>query len=134
MDNEPVMSISLKLLNICLRCIYHRWFVIAANRPTDMCMRTLRKVSESVVCLSKWSSLYNLLFCVYSINIQANDLITNKDLENNRLYFSINEYWNAYYWCILVLYLLRMQEKICEKRHDFGDNNIVNCSILRKLK
>lgn len=46
--------------------------------------------SESVVCLSKWSSLYNLLFCVYSVNIQANDLITNKDLENNRLYFSIN--------------------------------------------
>lgn len=46
--------------------------------------------SESVVCLSKWSSLYTLLFCVYSVNIQANDLITNKDLENNRLYFSIN--------------------------------------------
>lgn len=46
--------------------------------------------SESVVCLSKWSSLYTLLFCVYSVNIQTNDLITNKDLENNRLYFSIN--------------------------------------------
>lgn len=79
-----------EVVEYLLRCIYHRWFVIAANRPTDMCMRTLRKVSESVVCLSKWSSLYTLLFCVYSVNIQANDLITNKDLENNRLYFSIN--------------------------------------------
>lgn len=47
--------------------------------------------SKSVICLSKWSSLYNLVFCVCSVNIQANGFITNKDLENNQLYF-FNQY------------------------------------------